>query len=338
MGGRLMRAFEALGKFQMWWTRQRLQNAWSMYHGVRRLHREHHFDVLEMPECGAEGALLTRLMRVPTVVKLHSPARLIMPTYDVRPSDITWCSAIEQRGLTGATAITSCSRFLAEEVRTKLGVRTPITVVSNGLDVEWFDSQSSEVDVFAKYALPRRDLLVVFTGRMERRKGIHLCPEIVGSILERHNVTFAFAGDDLFGIMRDTMLPALAARSLKGSVHWLGPLPLSDLRPLVRAADIYFSPSLWENCPYSCLEAMAAGKAVVAARQGGMPELIDDGVNGLLATCGDASSFVRQIEALVTDAALRARLGAAARAVIEQRHRDTQIAAQTVDVYRTAVA
>jgi glycogen(starch) synthase len=124
--GWLMRAFAGLGRIKMSWTRQRLQNAWSMFQGIKALHRQHHFDVLEMPECGAEGALITRFLDVPSVVRLHSPARLIMPTYDVRPADITWCAAIEQCALNTAATIMSCSRFLADEARNTLHVRRPI--------------------------------------------------------------------------------------------------------------------------------------------------------------------------------------------------------------------
>jgi glycosyltransferase involved in cell wall biosynthesis len=309
-----------------------------MYQGIKALHRAHRFDVLEMPECGAEGALITRRMEVPTVVRLHSPAQLIMPSYDVTASDTKYCSAIELGAMTRASTMTSCSRFLADEVRDTLHVRTPISIVSNGLDLEWFDAMSADVDVFSKYRMPRRDLLIVFTGRMEKRKGIHLCPEVVGSILERYPVTFAFAGDDLFGFMKDTMLPGLAKRTLKGSAHWLGPLPLGDLRPLVRAADIFFAPSLWENCPYSCLEAMAAGKAIVAANQGGMPEIITHGTNGLLAVCGDAKSFAAEIERLIVDAPLRTKLGAAARQTIETHHRHTHIAGLSLGTYSRVAA
>ena len=50
-----------------------------MYQGVAALHRQHRYDVIEMPECGAEGALVTHLLKVPSVVRLHSPSRLIMP-------------------------------------------------------------------------------------------------------------------------------------------------------------------------------------------------------------------------------------------------------------------
>lgn len=336
--GVAMRTFERLGAFRLWWTRQRLQNAWSMYQGISALHREHRYDVLEMPECGAEGAVVTRLLKVPAVVRLHSPSRLIMQYYDVRRADILCCSAIEQRALERATALTACSRFVAGEVRAKLGVDRDISSITNGLDLEWFDRASCSFDVFRRFELPRRQLMIVFTGRMEHRKGIHLVTEIASSILERFDVTFVLAGDDLFGYVAGTLLPELASRNVRGSIHWLGALGMAEVRQLVRAADIVLLPSLWENCPYSCLEAMAAGRAVLCADQGGMPELIQNGVNGLLAAPGDASSFINRIEELIDDSALRAQLGRAARATVERRHGDTHVARQALNVYQDLVA
>ena len=336
--GWLPRAFDKLGGLKMWWTRQRLQNAWSMYLGLKALHRVHRFDVIEFPECGAEGALVSRLLRIPGVVRLHSPSQLIMGAYDVREADITWCSRIERLGLNGGTAITSCSQFLADEVRERMHVRRPMQVITNGLDLEWFDATSARVDVHAKYGMPRRPLTIVFTGRMERRKGIHLMPEIAASILERFDVTLVLAGADLFGYVADTLLPALADRPLKGSIHWLGALPLPDLRAVVNAADIFLLPSIWENCPYSCLEAMAAGKAIVCANQGGMPELIEHGVNGLLAANEDAQAFVAQLERFIADTELRQRLGQAARERMVAAHAHTHVARQSMDVYRSILS
>jgi glycosyltransferase involved in cell wall biosynthesis len=332
--GAAMQAFHALGRFRLWWTRQRLQNAFSMYQGLRDLHRAHPFDVVEMPECGAEGALVTRWLDIPSVVRLHSPARLIMGSYDVRRLDIEACSALEQRALHTATALTSCSRFLAREVTDKLGVLRAIDVITNGLDLPWFDQSAEQVDVHAKHGIPRRAITIVFTGRLERRKGIHLLPTIAAHILERYDVALVLAGADLFGYAEKTLLPSLANRPLKGSIHCLGQVPLGDLRPLVAAADIFLLPSIWENCPYSCLEAMAAGRAIVCANQGGMPELIRHEENGLLATCDDAASFTEQVERLVADAALRERLGRAARASVEATNAHTTVAARAVDLYR----
>ena len=332
--GAAMRAFYSLGGLRLWWTRQRLQNAWSMYAGLKALQREHRYDLVEVPECGAEGALVTRRMDVPTVVRIHSPSRLIMPYYDVRRSDIALCSAIEHQALTHGSALTACSRFVAGEVVRRLGVNRDIHVIPNGLDLEWFDSTADCVDVRQKYGLPPRRLLILFAGRMEPRKGVALLPEIARSILERFDVTLALAGDDLFGHLKTTVMPSLASRSLKGSMHWLGALPYAEVRPLVRSADIVLMPSLWENCPYSCLEAMAAGRSVVVSDQGGMPELIQDGENGLLARTGDAASFVERLSRLIDDAAGRERMGAAARETVLRHHAHTDVARQAVNIYQ----
>jgi glycosyltransferase involved in cell wall biosynthesis len=328
-----MQALQPLGKLRLWWTKNRLENALCMYRGLRALARTHRYDLIEMPECGAEGLLVNHLMRGTTLVRFHSPARLIMPYYDVRPADVTWCGRAEQIGIRGAAAFTSCSRFLAEEVTRKLGIRRPIRVISNGIDVELFDA-AEQVDFRARFGLPRNRPVILFSGRMESRKGIELCTEIAAAILERHAVAFVLAGQDLFNYVSGTLLPSVSARRLKGSIHYLGTLDLATIRSGLRQSDIFLLPSRWENCPYSCLEAMAAGRAIVSSDQGGMPELIRDGENGLLARSGDAASYIEALDRLIEDPALRERLGAAARATIELSHTDTHMATLSVDYYQ----
>ncbi len=242
----------------------------------------------------------------------------------------------EKIGIRGADAYTSCSRFLADEVRTKMGVRRRIEVIANGIDLELFD-RSEQIDARAKFGLPKDRPVILFTGRMEKRKGIHLCPEIVETILKKHDVAFAFAGDDLFHFIEKEFMPRLKAQQLKGSVHFLGKLTLNEVGSCLRQSDLYFIPSLWENCPYSCLEAMAAGRAIVASDAGGLPELIRDGENGLIAKSEDAPAFARQIERLLEDPSLRERLGRAARRTVEERYTDTGIAQQSLDYYRQAL-
>jgi glycosyltransferase involved in cell wall biosynthesis len=149
-------------------------------------------------------------------------------------------------------------------------------------------------------------------------------------------VAFAFAGRDLFGYMAGTLLPRVRSRPLRGSIHYLGELDLATVRACVREADVFFLPSLWENCPYSCIEAMAAGRAIVCSDQGGMPELIEHEVNGLLARSGDAASFVVQLERLIDDRGWRRKLGDAARHTVETSLTDVRIAERSVAAYRSA--
>jgi glycogen(starch) synthase len=334
--GRVMKALQRLDKHRFWWTKNRLENGWCMHVALKELRRSFQYDLVEMPECGSEGLLINWLVHAKTVVKFHSPAQLIMPTYNVRKADTRACSFVEKIGIRGADALTSCSRFLADEVRNKMGVRREVKVIANGIDLDLFD-QAPQIDARARFGLPKDRPVILFTGRMEKRKGIHLCPEICEMILTRHAVAFAFAGADPYGFMEKELLPRLKAQPLKGSVHYLGKVTLEEIGSCLRQSDIYFIPSLWENCPYSCLEAMAAGRAIVASDAGGLPELIEDGANGLLAKSEDAPAFVRQIERLLEDASLRDRLGYVARRTVEERYTDVRIAKQSLDHYRHAL-
>jgi len=303
-----------------------------MSRAFRRLCCENQYDIAEMPECGAEGLFINRRSPVATLVRFHSPAQLIMPLYDVRKTDITVCSFLERRGMRKAKAFSACSGFLAQEARAKLQIRRHIEVIPNGIDLELFDA-TEQIDVCQKFDIPRDRPILLFAGRMERRKGIHLCKEIVTSILERFEVTFVFAGQDLFDYMTDTLLPYWKTKKLKGSVHYVGRLDQASVRSCLRQARIFLLPSLWENCPYACLEAMAAGCAVVSTDQGGMPELIRDGENGLLAANGNPTSYVRCLERLIEDGDLQDRLGLEARRTIEESFTDIHIARTSTDYY-----
>jgi glycosyltransferase involved in cell wall biosynthesis len=327
-----MRTFAHVARFGCHWTRQRLENAWCMYRAVRAVSRRYRFDVLEMPECGAEGSLLTARSAIPTVVRFHSPSRLIMPFYDVPAADCLLCPAIEHRAIRRAHSLTSCSRFLADEVSRRMGVAAPVTVIPNGIDLSLFD-RAPGIDIAERHGVPPGRPIIFFAGRMERRKGIHLCRAIAEGVLAQNDAAFVFAGGDLFGYMRDELLPALRGAAHRGSVHYLGKLDLPELRSWIRAADIFMLPSLWENCPYSCLEAMAARRAIVSSDQGGMPELIEDGRNGMLASNGDSAAFVKQISVLVQNEPLRRLLGEAARQTVQRRYTDEHVARLTLGVY-----
>jgi glycogen synthase len=335
-GGRVMQIFGGLGRWKCWWTRQRLENGWSMYKALQVLRSRYRFDLLEMPECGAEGLLINSMVDIPTVVRFHSPSRLIMPFYDVPQADVHMCAWLEQRAIRRATALSSCSGFLANEVSRKMGISDPIQVIPNGIDLHLFDEQR-RVDVVGKYKLPTNKIKIFFAGRMERRKGIHLCGAIAASILRDYDVAFVFAGDDLFGYMSDTLLPSLKGQPLKGSVHYMGKLDLAEVRSCVNDSDIFLLPSLWENLPYSCLEAMAAGRAIVASSQGGVPELIEHGTNGLLANPEDPESFVQQIRTLLENAELRARLGRAARKTVQEKFTDDRVAQRSAQFYGAVI-
>ncbi len=117
------------------------------------------------------------------------------------------------------------------------------------------------------------------------------------------------------------LLPAVreqvVALGLQDGV-WL-PGARADVAALLHGFSVFALPSLAEGTPVSMLEAMACGLPVVASRVGGIPEVVDDGVQGLLVPAGDAGPLAAALERYAGDAALRAAHGAAARRRVEER-------------------
>ena len=116
-------------------------------------------------------------------------------------------------------------------------------------------------------------------------------------------------------------------------------LPFQDNpRPFYDLFDVVALPTRHEGLSQGLLEAMALGKAVVTTRSGGNTDLIEDGVHGLLVPPRDARALAAALDQLLGDAALRQRLGAAARRRAREEFTIAKTAAGTEDVYRAALA
>lgn len=107
----------------------------------------------------------------------------------------------------------------------------------------------------------------------------------------------------------------------------------SRLKDCLSRAALVALPSLEDNCPMVVLEAMAAGVPVVAARIGGVPDLIEEGVTGLFCDPGSAASMAAAVERLLDDAAMRVRMRDAAQVIARQRFHPTIIAQRHLAIY-----
>ncbi len=325
---------ESSRKKRAWWFQNRLTTSRDAYEVLEKEHSRKPFDFVEAPECGADAMVSSTLLTIPTAVRFHSPARLIMNIYNVPKIDRVLTAFAEQLGINQAQVLTSCSQFLADEVIARMDERDPVHVIPNGIDVPLFDRDEG-IDVHTRFGLPKDKKIIFFANRMEERKGIHIVQEMVQRTLAKYpDIAFAFAGRDLFGYMEKRILPWVKDNQLQSRFFYLGQLGLPEVRAVLKKSSIFLIPSLWENCPYSCLEAMTAGRAIVSSDCGGMPELIQDRRTGLLAKNGDPASFVSALQEMIEDEQLRARCGTAARAEVEKRLTDVAIARRSVEVYQ----
>ena len=106
-----------------------------------------------------------------------------------------------------------------------------------------------------------------------------------------------------------------------------------DAEVAVPVFDVFFQPSLWEAMSVAILEAMAAGKPVVATRVGENPRVIADGVDGLLVDAKDVDGMAATLRRVIDDAELRRRLGSAAAAKVANQFTMTHMSRSYEKVY-----
>lgn len=334
--GFLHGAVEGLLAEGLGWAPSRLQTAAGAHLVVRDILERDGADVVEFPECGADGMLVSTLLDVPTCVRFHSPAALIMDLYDADPIDEQATTFFEQIAVDRADLRIAPSSYMAGQAETRLGAPAPVHVVPNGIDLEQFDRDEG-IDVCERFGLPGPDaVMILFSARLERRKGAHLLAEACVPVLTRYpHVHVVLAGADDGGLFRSGIGPRAEAAGVADRLHHLGRVTLAEVRALLKHVDVHLLPSLWDNAPYACIEAMAAGRAVVASDVGGLPELVQDGRTGRLAPPGDAAAFAAALAQLVEDPAERDRLGAAARRTVEERYTDVAMAQRSVALWDT---
>ena len=159
----------------------------------------------------------------------------------------------------------------------------------------------------------RAGLRLLFVGRLAAIKGLRV-------LIEALSRARAGGGDggaitlDLVGDGPDRAALEAAARPLDGAVRFLGYRSQAGVAAALAEADALVLPSFAEGLPVVLMEAMASRRPVIATRVGGVGELVEDGVSGLLVEAGDAAGLAGAIAALAADPARRAGMGAAGRA------------------------
>ncbi len=197
-----------------------------------------------------------------------------------------------------------------------------LVVIPNGVDLDRFDV-AIPVDR-ASIGVPPRSVLALSVGRFDPQKGLDILLDAASIVARsRPDWHLAMVGD---GPLRPALLDQ-AARSpaLAGRVHWLG--RRDDVPGLLKAADLLVLPSLWEGMPNVVLEAMAAGRAVVATAVEGTEDLVVPDQTGWLVPPGQASPLAEALLQAATDADRRRQFGQDGRGRVEAEFTPRQVVA-----------
>ena len=295
---------------------------------LRQLHEETAVDIVEGSEIeiwalnrSAPGAKVLRMHGGPNFFSEGARPRLIKDLKE------RWAFHV-------ADHLCAVSHCVADETRRllKLGDR-PIEVIPNPIDTNLFAPAPGDVE---------EEGLIVFTGTIIERKGIRqllqAMPQIVAAVPEAH--LEAYGGDEVFpvgGVSFTRKLAASVPAELAGRVQWKGRVSRAELPGALNRASVCVYPSHMEAMPIAWLEGLAAGKAVVASCTGPGPEVIEDGVTGLLANPHDPNSIAEKVITLLKDADLRRKMGSAARKVAVERYSLDKLVERNLQYYRRLI-
>jgi N-acetyl-alpha-D-glucosaminyl L-malate synthase BshA len=266
--------------------------------------RDHGLDVLHVHYAvpHATAAILARSMLPPAqqprvVTTLHGTDTTLLGR------DAGYGPAITH-ALTCSDAVTTVSAYLQRETRELLAIDRPIDVIHNFFVPR--PPRRTREEVRRELGLQPGEAMVLHLSNLRPPKRIDLLLKTAAGIRPREAFKLVIlAGADFTPFMEEVRRLGLGDRVIVRE-------NVSDIEDYLQAADLGLFTSEMESFCLSILEAMCFACPSVATAVGGIPEVVEDGVTGLLVPFGDTDGLTRAVESLIQDPARRAALGQAA--------------------------
>jgi sugar transferase (PEP-CTERM/EpsH1 system associated) len=270
---------------------------WQLYQLLRR-ERPH---ILQTHSWGTlcEGLIAARMARVPIIIHLEH-GTLQTRKYQLRVQRWAWQQADR--------LLAVCSHLGDRMAQTVSVPRRSIRVIRNGVDVTRFEGHRRN-EARLRLGLPAAAVVVGTAGRLANVKDHHALLTAMALLsADGQSIHCVIAGD---GPLRTTLESQIDAMGLRSRVRLVGHRP--DIETVLAALDIFVLSSQSEGLPMAVLEAMASGLPVVSTRVGGVDEVLEDGLTGLLVEPRSPELLARAIERLAGDRERRDQMGAAGR-------------------------
>lgn len=287
-----------------------LYNTWKL---VRWL-RQEKFDIVHAHEffSGTLGRLAGWLAGVPVIIlALHNKdawKRFPHVTID------RWLATVTDRIVTNSEATKQFAvefEGLSEE---------KFVVIHNGIDLSRFNDVKDGGQLRTEWGIGLDELVVGTVGRLVEQKGFRYLIKAAAIVRsKRGDVKFVIVGPDGHPSesVKDELVRLVKDLRLERVVIFAG--VRRDVPQIMSMFDLFVLPSLWEGFGLAVAEGMAMKKAVVISRVDALPEIVEDGVTGVLVPPGDENTLGVEILRLLEDRDLRLRMGAKGRERIEMR-------------------
>lgn len=303
-------------------------NVLSLF-AARHLHNP--FDLIESPEISAEGACIAkRFPDLAVVVKLHTPSYLCGLIGHDPPTLLDRARfrlGALRRGRWQGLPVQAYVRALDPEysfTHQAHGIDAPSQAISDQLKADW-DLNDQRISVFPYPFRPQPELLALpvpqkirtlgFLGRLEARKGVVELARALPAIFHaRPDLSVRFIGPS-WPYRRSDMESWIRyhCRAFLDRITFVGPVARDGIAEELSRCDVMIFPSRWESFGLVCPEAMASGRVVIGSSAGGMAEVIENGISGLLVPPHSPRAITAAVLSLVEHPERVAQYGAAGR-------------------------
>jgi glycosyltransferase involved in cell wall biosynthesis len=277
------------------------------------------------------GGIAGLVLRVPTVATLHT--REYPERFD-RASARLWLR--NQLLIAAYDRVICLSGRLEQDARSHGLGRASLTSIGNGIDVGQFDrtNRRPAPQIRAELGIPSSAQLIVSVSVLRAQKGINrLLHAMVEARAAMPDLHLLIVGD---GDERGHLERQSRNLGLSDAVTFAG--FRNDIADLLSAGDLFVLPTLWDALPTVVMEAMAAGLPVVASRVGGLPDMVQDGVEGVLVSTDNEVELVSAICSILGDDGLHQDMAAAARRRAESEFSLEGQVAKLATLYRNLTA
>jgi glycosyltransferase involved in cell wall biosynthesis len=311
---------------------------WNLasYDAIRQIDSEHRLDLVECPEHAANGWMAGQIHRWPIVVRMHCPWDLFVRInrFPFNPMNRLLAYLERRTARSYADCVTVPSQAMKNVVdRTWELRRTPV-VFPNFMDFPEFQHPLPPANHEAE---PH----IVCVGRVEPLKGQDTLARAFAMIAHKYTrARLVIVGPDRwpgkasFAELLPTLVPDPAIRS---RIDLRGAVPLEQVGQILRAARVSVVSSRgFESFSYAALEALAAGRPVIATDTGALPEIVEDERTGLIVHAGDAREMARAMDRLLCDRTHSQHLADAGFEVARQRSNTAAVLPQILRCYDQA--
>jgi len=289
-----------------------------------RLHKKNKYDAIwaMMAAYAGFSALFFKLThpKIPYLLTLQEGDPL-----DYIKKKVHFVYPLFSRIFTKADYIQTISNYLANWAR-EMKAKCPIEVVPNGVDINKFKSQISNLK-------NTEEKILITTSRLVKKNAIGDVIEALQYLPE--NVKFWILGD---GPEKKNYALLVTRYSLQNRVKFLGFIEHSEMMKYFEKADIFIRPSLSEGMGNSFLEAMAAGIPVIAAPVGGIPDFLRDGETGLFCEVRNPKSIAEKVKLYLENDGLREKIIKNAREMVIKNYDWNLIAPKMKNIFNKLCA